>query len=207
MKLYGFGQSRSFRCLWALEEAGMEYEYINTKLRTEPEDPESAKRPAYMELNVQGKVPTMVNGDLILTESLAILNYIARSAPESGLLPNDSMEAYAKIDELNSFVLAELEQPLWSKGKHWFALPEEQRIPAMFETAKFEFDKAVRTLDHLLSDSEFAVGNHFTLVDIMLAHTFNWAIRFEFDVPEKYQALRNRHFERPAARRAMELVS
>ena len=97
MKLYGFGQSRSFRCLWALEEAGIGYEYINTKLRTEAEDPESAKRPAYMELNVQGKVPTLVNGDLILTESLAILNYIARSAPESGLLPNDSMEAYAKI--------------------------------------------------------------------------------------------------------------
>ncbi len=207
MKLYGFGQSRSFRCLWALEEAGIEYEYINTKLRTEPEDPESAKRPAYMELNVQGKVPTMVNGDLVLTESLAILNYIARSAPESGLLPNDSMEAYAKIDELNSFVLAELEQPLWSKGKHWFALPEEQRIPQMFETAKFEFDKAVNTLNHLLDDGEFAVGKHFTLVDIMLAHTFNWAMRFEFDVPEKYQALRHRHFERPAAQRALERVS
>lgn len=207
MKLYGFGQSRSFRCLWALEEAGIEYEYINTKLRTEPEDPESAKRPAYMELNVQGKVPTMVNGDLILTESLAILNYIARSAPESGLLPNDSMEAYAKIDELNSFVLAELEQPLWNKGKHWFALPEEQRVPQMFETAKFEFEKAVNTLDHLLDDGEFAVGKHFTLVDIMLAHTFNWAMRFEFDVPEKYQALRHRHFERPAAQRALERVS
>ena len=207
IKLYGFGQSRSFRCLWDLEEAGVEYEYINAKLRTDPEDPQSAKHPDYLALNVQGKVPTLVNNDLVLTESVAILNYIARCAPESGLLPKGSMDVYAKIDELVSFILAELEQPLWSKGKHMFALPEEQRIPQMFETAKFEFDKAVRTLDHLLGDGEFSINDQFTIVDILLAHTFNWAIRFEFDVPEKYLDLRNRHFERPAAKRALELVS
>lgn len=207
IKLYGFGQSRSFRCLWALEEAGVEYEYINAKLRTDPADPESAKHPDYLQLNVQGKVPTLVNDDLVLTESVAILNYIARCAPESGLLPNNSMDVYAKLDELVSFVLAELEQPLWSKGKHMFALPEDQRIPQMLETAKFEFDKAVNTLDHLLSDSEYAIGGQFTVADILLAHTFNWAIRFEFDVPEKYVELRNRHYQRPAAQRAMELVA
>ncbi len=206
IKLYGFGQSRSFRCLWALEEAGLKYEYINAKLRTDPEDPESAKHPSYLEINVQGKVPTLVDADLVLTESVAILNYIARSAPDSGLLPNDSMLVYAKLDELVTFVLAELEQPLWSKGKHWFALPEEHRIPAMFDTAKFEFDKAVNTLDHLLGDGEFAVADQFTIADILLAHTFNWAIRFEFDVPDHYRALRDRHYQRPAAGRAMELV-
>ncbi len=207
IKLYGFAQSRSFRCLWALEEAGVEYEYINAKLRTDPEDPESAKNPSYLELNVQGKVPTLINDDLVLTESVAILNYIARCAPESGLLPNGSMDVYAKLDELVSFVLAELEQPLWSKGKHMFALPEEQRIPQMFDTASFEFDKAVRTLDHLLDDGDYAIANQFTIVDILLAQTFNWAIRFEFDVPEKYAQLRDRHYARPAAKRAMELVS
>ena len=206
MKLYGMGQSRSFRCLWALEEAGLEYEYVPIKLRTEAEDPLSARNPDYLKLNVQGKVPTLVNGDLVLTESVAILYYLARCAPESGLLPNASMNVYAKLDELACFVLAELEQPLWSKGKHWFALPEEQRIPQMFETAKFEFAKAVNSLGRLLPDSEFAVGNHFTLVDILLAQTFNWAIRFEFDVPERYRALRDRHYARPAAQRALAIV-
>ena len=206
MKLYGMGQSRSFRCLWALEEAGIKYEYVPIKLRTEPEDPLSAQNPEYLKLNVQGKVPTLVNGDLVLTESVAILYYLARCAPESGLLPNASMDVYAKLDELACFVLAELEQPLWSKGKHWFALPEEQRIPQMFETAKFEFTKACNSLDRLLTDSEFAIGNHFTLVDILLAQTFNWAIRFEFDVPEHYRALRDRHYSRPAAQRAMAIV-
>ena len=267
MKLYGMQQSRSFRCLWALEEAGIEYEYVPVKLRTEAEDPDSAQHPDYLALNVQGKVPTLINGDLVLTESVAILYYIGRCAPESGLLPNASMDVYAKLDEMTTFILAELEQPLWSKGKHLFALPQEQRTPQMFETARFEFAKAVNTLDHLLgagglsesrlgdsgsgdsglsgsrsgdsgpgdsglsdrglsdrnsgdsgsgdggsrdSDSsgkEFAVADQFTIADILLAQTFNWAIRFEFDVPQKYIDLRNRHYERPAARRAMELIA
>ena len=209
MKLYGMGQSRSFRALWALEESGLKYEYINTTLRVDGSQPDSAKHPSYLALNVQGKVPTLVDGDLVLTESIAILHYIARCAPDSGLLPKISTPAYAKLDELTCFVLAELEQPLWSKGKHMFALPEEYRIPAMFDTAKFEFDKAVSTLDHLLGkeDKEFAIGNSFCIVDILLAQTFNWAIRFEFDVPERYVALRDRHYQRPAAERAMAVIA
>ena len=43
-------------------------------------------------------------------------------------------------------------------------------------------------------------------VDLLLAHTFNWAIRFEFDVPEKFTALRDRHYQRPAAQRAMAII-
>lgn len=208
MKLYGMGQSRSFRALWALEESGLDYEYINTSLRTDSSEGDSAKHPSYLELNVQGKVPTLVDGDLVLTESFAIVNYIARNAPASGLLPKVSTPAYAKLDELSYFILAELEQPIWSKGKHLFALPEEYRIPAMFDTAKFEFDKAVRALDHLLGNSadEYVIGNSFCIVDLLLAHTFNWAIRFEFDVPENYVALRDRHYQRPAAQRAMAMV-
>jgi glutathione S-transferase len=73
----------------------------------------------------------------------------------------------------------------------------------MLDTAKFEFAKALACLDRLLPDSEYAVAEQFTIADIMLAHTFNWAIRFEFDVPQRYQALRDRHYQRPAAQRAL----
>ncbi len=206
MKLYGMAQSRSFRALWALEESGLEYEYVATTLRTDGSEADSAKHPNYLALNVQGKVPTLVDGELILTESIAIMNYIARNAPESGLLPKMSTPAYAHLDELVFFVLAELEQPLWTKGKHMFALPEEYRVPKIFETAKFEFKKAVNTLDHLLGEGEYAIGNSFSMVDILLAHTFNWAIRFEFEVPEKYVALRDRHYQRASAQRAMAVI-
>ena len=207
MKLYGMQQSRSFRCLWALEESGLQYEYIPIKLRINKEDPDSAQNPAYLSINSQGKVPSLTDGEMILTESVAILNHIGRNAPESGLLPIGDLKMQAKHDELVAFVLAELEQPLWSKGKHTFALPEQYQIPAKLNTAKFEFTKAVSTLDHLLSKDEYAVGDKFSIADILLAHTFNWAIRFEFDVPERYVDLRNRHYERASAKRARKLAS
>jgi len=207
LKLYGFQQSRSFRALWALEESGLEYEYVQVRLRAAAEAADSAKNPAYLALNSQGKVPTLVDGDLVLSESVAILYYIARSAPESGLLPNASMDVYARIDELACFVLAELEQPLWNKGKHWFALPKGQRIPQMFETAKFEFAKALQALDHLLGDGEYAVGKAFTLADILLAQTFDWAMRFEFELPQKHIDLRERHYRRPACQRALAVMA
>lgn len=207
MKLYGMGQSRSIRALWALEETGIPYEYREVTLRTGANDKHSAKHPNYLALNSQGKVPTLVDGDLVITESLAILNYIARSAPECGLLPNASMAVYAKHDELVSFILVELEQPLWTKGKHMFALPEEQRLPAIFDTATFEFAKAIKSLEHLYTGNEFAIGNQFSLVDILLSQTLNWAIRFEFDVPEKLLNYKDNHYQRPAMQRALALVS
>ena len=207
MKLYGMQQSRSFRCLWALEESGLQYEYIPIKLRINKEDPDSAQNPGYLSINSQGKVPSLTDGKMVLTESVAILNHIGRSAPESGLLPIGDLKMQAKHDELVAFVLAELEQPLWSKGKHTFALPEQYKIPAMLDTAKFEFTKAVSTLDHLLSSTEYAIGEKFSIADILLAHTFNWAIRFEFDVPQRYVDLRNQHYERPSAKRALKLAS
>lgn len=206
LTLYGMQQSRSFRCLWALEESGLDYDYVPLDIRADAEDPKSTRHADYLSLNVQGKVPTLVSGDLVLTESAAILYYIGRAAPDSGLLPNDSMKVYAKLDELVSFIITELEQPLWSKGKHWFALPEEQRVPQMFETAKFEFAKALHCLEHLLPEGEFAVADQFTIVDILLAQTFNWAMRFEFEVPDKYLGLRERHYARPAAKRAMAVI-
>jgi len=200
-------QSRSFRALWALEESGLAYQYIPIKLLTDAAEPDSAQNPDYLALNTQGKVPTLVDGDLVLTESAAIVNYIGRCAPASGLVPEGDSRLCARYDEMLSFVISELEQPLWSNGKHRFALPEAQRIPQMLETAKYEFAKAVQTLDHLLGDREFAVGEKFTMADILLAQTFNWAIRFKFDVPEHYVALRDRHYQRPAALRAFEVIA
>ena len=108
LKLYGFGPSRSFRALWALEETGLAFEHIETALRKDATLENSAKHPNYLALNSQGKVPTLVDGDKVLTESVAIVNYIARLAPESKLIPT-SVSELARYDELSCFILAELE--------------------------------------------------------------------------------------------------
>lgn len=206
MKLYGFSQSRSFRALWALEEAGLDYEYIAVNFGSE-EGPHGSRSPEYMAINPQGKVPTLIDGGLTLTESGAMLNHIARKAPEKNLIPAHNEALLARYDEILFFVLSDLEQPLWTNGKHRFALPEEQRIPQMLETATWEFAKAQRALHHHLEGRDFIIGDSFSAADIAVAHTINWADRFKFQVDAELLKYRDFHYQRPAARKALAIVS
>lgn len=206
MKLYGFSQSRSFRALWTLEESALDYEYIAVNFGSE-EGPHGSKSPAYMAINPQGKVPTLIDGSLTLTESGAMVNHIARKAPDKNLIPAHNEELLARYDEVLFFVLSDLEQPLWTNGKHRFALPEEQRLPQMLETATFEFGKAQRGLHYHLEGRQFVVGDSFSAADILVAHTINWAERFEFEVDRELLDYRDRHYQRPAAQKALDIVS
>ena len=193
--LYGFGPSRSFRCLWALAETGLDYEFVSLKLGSFSSD--GAKSAEYLKLNPQGKVPTLKHDDFILTESAAILNYID-AISDKPLIPVD-LRSRAKYDELEFFVLTELEQPLWTTGKHKFALPEEHRVEQVLATAKWEFEKAQSAFSKLVSIEEFVLGDRFTFADILVAQTFNWADRFGFDVADNYLQYRDRMYARDAA--------
>ncbi len=201
MKLYGMGQSRSFRALWALEEACIDYEYVAIKFGSGEENGAVSK--AYQALNFECKVPTLEDGDLVLTESGAILNYIAANSPKLHLLPVDNLKRRAKYDEICCFVLTELEQGLWTNGKHRFALPEPQRIPEVLPTATWEFSKAVKTLQHTFDGEGFVLGDEFTMADVLLAQTLDWAERFEFDVPEELLTYKNKMYYRTACKNAL----
>ena len=203
LKLYGLGPSRSFRCLWALCETNLEFDYIEVVFGKDGEN--STQSANYLSKNTQGKVPTLEHDSFILTESLAIVNYINSLASEN-FIPNDSM-ARAKYDEITNFIVTELEQTLWTNGKHRFALPEEQRVKEIFPTAEFEFAKAVNTLDKLVNVDTFVLDDSFSFADVMLAQTINWAERFKFDVPVQYLEYRDRMYQREGAIKASGFVS
>ncbi len=193
--LYGLGPSRSFRCLWALAEADLEHEFVSLELSGTGSN--GAKSPEYLKLNPQGKVPSLKHDDFVLTESAAILNYIDTLA--NGRFIPSAAKDRAKYDEVAFFVLSELEQPLWTTGKHKFAIPEEQRVEQVLDTAKWEFDKALNAFDKLVNINGFVLGNSFTFADILVAQTFNWADRFGFDVPANYLQYRDAMYAREAA--------
>lgn len=204
MKLYGMGKSRSFRALWALEEAGIKYEYIAVQMGSKDENGTASE--AYRELNTEGKVPTLVDDELVVTECGAILNYVGANSPKLHLLPSNDLKRRAKYDELCCFVLTELEQGLWTNGKHRFALPEEQRIPEVLSTATWEFNKAIKTLQSRFDGKDFVLGDEFTMADVLLAHTLNWAESFKFDVPEELLTYKNKMYYRKACKRALEVL-
>ncbi|WP_457663378.1 glutathione S-transferase family protein [Sinorhizobium medicae] len=87
MKLYGLGPTRSLRALWALRELDAEFEFVPVNILGG-----EARHPDFLRLNPAGKLPVLVDGDFILTESAAIVMYLAEKYGAKGLMPTDLKE-------------------------------------------------------------------------------------------------------------------
>lgn len=169
IRIYGYPFTRSTRAVWALEEAGAEYDYTPIDL-TKGEH----RKPKFLKVNPGGKVPVLIDGDLVLTESAAICTYIGEKFPASGLVPTDTAER-AHYFQWCFFAMSELETPLWTMAKYTRLFPEERRVPAVSETCLWEFQLAADVLAQHMEGREYAVGNQFTAADILLGGTLNWA--------------------------------
>lgn len=185
MIIYGLASSRTRRALWTAEQVGAEYEFRKIDIRAGGHRSEEFAR-----INPNKRVPAMADGHLVLFESAAICMYIARKYPSAGLLPPSGSDDQALHTQWMYWVVTELEQPLWSMGKHRFALPAEYRIADMERTALFEWRRAAAVLAAALAGRDFLVGASLTVVDIMVGHTLAWArgfkVPFESDVLEAY---------------------
>jgi glutathione S-transferase len=200
MKLFGCLNTRSGRVAWTLEEAQASYEYVFVDLKKG-----EARKPEYLAINADGKVPSLIDGELTLTESAAICIYIADKFPAAELIPSHATLDRARLHQWCFFALSELEQPLWTINKHTFALPEQHRVPAVKDSARFEFARALKVLDAALVDRKFIVGDRFSVADILIAHTLWWARAIKIEIASAGVInYTERMLSRPAYLRAVE---
>ncbi len=199
LTLYGFPKSRSLRASWLLEELGQPYDYQLVDLASGKHRVE-----AYLAVNPGGKVPALRDGDLLLTESGAILTWLSDRFADAGLIPPPASPERGHHDQWCYFTIGELEQPLWTMGKAKFALPEPQRVRAILPTAEWEFQQALAILSKGLGDQPFILGDRFQTADIMLGHTLIWAAAFKQPIPQpNLLAYLERLQQRPALARAV----
>jgi glutathione S-transferase len=199
MKVYGYPGTRSARAVWVLEEVSAQHDYQLVDLKKG-----EARQPPYLQLNAGGKVPAFVDGDLTLTESAAICIYVADKFPDAQLIPAATAER-ARCIQWCFFAMTELEQPLWTMAKHTFALPEKYRVPVIMDTAKWEFERAAKTLSVGLADNDYIVGGKFSIADLLLANILGWARDRQFQLaPDTLNAYADRMLTRPACKRAVE---
>ena len=173
MKLYGFGQSRWLRVLWALKELEVDCELVPVKIPAGEH-----LTPEFLLLNPAHKVPVLVDGDLVLTESAAIVLYLAEKYPAKGLLPSDPAQR-AQVYRWIMFTMTELDQPLWRIVRHSFLYPEDKRSPADIALAREDFADMARVLEQRLAGREFIVGKAITAADCVAAYTLDWANEFK----------------------------
>ncbi|WP_437499821.1 glutathione S-transferase family protein [Sorangium sp. So ce1099] len=169
MKLYEFAPTRSIRVRWVLQELGVEFESIPVNLAAG-----GHRSPEFLAINPAGKVPAFVDGDLALTESVAIVLYLAEKYPDKGLLPAD-LQQRAQVYRWLLFAATELEQPLWRIARHTFLYPEDQRLPAEVALAGKDFKAMAEVLEKHMQQRQFVVGDGLTVADIVVAYTLDWA--------------------------------
>ena len=166
MKLYGTPPTRAIRVQWLLNELGIDCEVIGLN----PMDP----GPEFLKLNPAGKLPMLVDGDVVLTESAAIPLYLAEKHPEKGFIPSnlaDRGQMYRWI----FFLVTEIEQPLWRIGLNTSIYPEENRVPADIENATRDCKKMVAVFEQHMADRDYVAGNRLSVADFIAAYTLDWA--------------------------------
>ncbi|TNF19209.1 MAG: glutathione S-transferase family protein [Rhodobacteraceae bacterium] len=163
--------SRTFRVLWMLEELGAPYEHL-------PARPGSDEVRAH---NPSGKVPVLIAEGTALTDSTAIMTYLA---DRHGALtyPAGSLER-ARQDGITCAILDEVDALLWTASRHTFVLPEDQRVPQIKDSLKAEYARNIARLSDRIA-GPFFMGEVMTLPDILMTHCCNWAISARFPEPE-----------------------
>ncbi|WP_093248271.1 glutathione S-transferase family protein [Rubrimonas cliftonensis] len=171
LRLVGHPRSRAMRVLWMLEELGESCDY----------DPALPRSETAFAVNDAGKIPVLVVDGEAITDSVAIVQYLADRA--GALTAPAGTLARARQDSFTQFCVDEIEGALWTAGKHSFALPEALRVPAVKETCRAEFARAMETLERRLGDAPFVTGDAFTVPDLLLGHCAGWAESAKFDLP------------------------
>jgi glutathione S-transferase len=196
--VWGAGTSRTLRAHWALAELGLDYESKPIGPRTG-----ETQKPAFRALSVKEKVPVLVDGDLVLTESAAIIAYLG-DRYGGDLLPS-GVEARARYQEWQSFILMELDaHTLYVMRKHGDLKHLYGDAPAAMDAARAGFTKQLRWALPRLESAAHLVGDAFSGVDILMTTCLDWAVAYGLTLPEAALAYSARQHERSAFRQARE---
>jgi glutathione S-transferase len=195
IRIYNFPRgARGLRAGWVCEEMGLPYEAVPV---TFPPDA------AYLALNALGTVPFLEDNGVGITESVAIMLYLAETYGPTPLLPKAPGD-FAKVLQWTVFGEASLGASLNPLLAARFGAPAELRSnwsTAMLQSRVAQF---LRHVAAQLGDREFLVGRDLTLADICLSTAIQiWQSALSGTVPETLVAYRSRLAARPACLRAL----
>ena len=192
MKLYGTPPTRAIRVQWLLNELGIDCEVVAV-------NPLGDLPPEFLALNPAAKLPVLVDGDVVLTESAAIPLYLAEKFPEKGLIPG-SLADRAQMYRWIFFLVTEIEQPLWRIALNTTIYPEADRVAGDIKNATRDCKKMVAVFEQHMSGREFVASDRLSVADFIAAYTLDWANEAEMlgDAP-RLRAYVKTMYARPTA--------
>lgn len=171
-QVIGAAKTRALRVLWMLEELGQPYDHIDLMPGASGVAP----------FNPSGKVPVLVVDGTPITDSTAILQFLA---DRHGALTHPAGTlSRARQDSLTQLLLDEFDSPLWVAARHSFVLPEELRQPAIKHSLRWEFERSQAELVRRMGEGDFVMGAVMSVPDIILTHCLIWAQSARFEITE-----------------------
>lgn len=175
IELYGNTRSRAMRCLWMLEETGQPYELIEKSLRTD-----DLQAPDYLRLNPNARIPTLIEGDVVVWESMAINLYLAQRY--EGPLHCADARVLGLAALWSFWAMLETEALLLELLEHRAVLPEFARDASKAERAELLLRKPLSVLDDALKQRPYLAGDAFTVADLNVASILIWGKMARLDV-------------------------
>ncbi len=190
--LYHGNNTRSVRCLWLLEELGLDY-----KLEV-VDFPPRVKAPEFMKINKLGTLPFLVDGDTKMSESCAILDYLSHRFGEGRFAVAVSDPAYGDYLNWLHFGESSLAAIQAVALRYRYFLPKEQRNVAVAEDFEEQVIGKLSALEKALEGKEFLCGDALTNADISVGYAlhlsglFGMVERFPAGVAAYFQKLTQR---------------
>ena len=202
LKFYYSPMSVALASHIALEEAGAAYEAVRVDFANGEQ-----KSAAYLAINPKGRVPSLVTPRGILTETVAMLAFIAQSHPKAKLAPLDDPFAFAQLQAFNAYLASTVHvaHAHRMRGSRWAddsaALAEMARKVPETMLACFEL------IEREMLAGPWVMGGTYTIADPYLFNIANWLEGDGVDVAKLPRVMdhRARMAARPAVARIMAL--
>ncbi|UOM33048.1 glutathione S-transferase family protein [Acuticoccus sp. I52.16.1] len=191
--------SCAFATHLALAEAGADYAIRRVKMAENEQ-----RSPEYLAINPLGRVPALVTPDGVLTETPALLIFVAQSYPTAKLAPMNDPVALAKLQSFNSY-LATTVHVAHAHGRRAYRWTDDE---AAMETMRAKVPQTMAeafTLVEKALEGPWVMGEQFTVADGYLYTLGRWLEIDKVDTAQfpKVMAHRARMNERPAVQRAL----
>jgi glutathione S-transferase len=171
LKLYYAPNTCALASHIALIDAGADYEAVRidfTKQQQQSAD--------YLAINPKGRVPALITGQGIITETPAILAYIAQSFPQAKLAPVNDPFAFARVQEFNSYLCAtcHVAHAHLRRGPRWVEAHETAAIEAMQRRVPSSVTQCFELIEHGMLQGPWVTGEHYTICDPYLFTLSSW---------------------------------
>lgn len=175
IKIYGSPRSSAGRCYWMLEELGLSYQVMPLDMRNKEHKSES-----YLQINPNGKVPALIDGDFVIWESMAITNYLAKKyqSPLAAQTPEED----GLIMQWSLWSLVDLQTPAVDWLIQEIFMPPEKKNPHVIEEAQKKIPGFLSVLEKTLKNKNYLVSDRFTVADLNVASVVNILVALKYDL-------------------------